>query len=38
MGTKERPGEYRQMLGSVTERVLRTTSAPVTVVKTPVSE
>jgi len=38
MGTKERPGEYRQMLGSVTERVLRTTSTPVTVVKTPVSE
>ncbi len=38
MGTKERPGEYRQMLGSVTERVLRTSSTPVTVVKTPVSE
>ena len=38
MGTKERPGEYRQMLGSVTERVLRTTSSPVTVVKTPVNE
>jgi nucleotide-binding universal stress UspA family protein len=36
MGTKERPDEYRQMLGSVTERVLRTTSVPVTVVKTPV--
>lgn len=38
MGTKERPGEYRQMLGSVTERVLRTSSVPVTVVKTPVNE
>jgi nucleotide-binding universal stress UspA family protein len=38
MGTKERPGEYRQMLGSVTERILRTASVPVTVVKTPVNE
>jgi len=38
MGTKERPGEYRQMLGSVTERILRTASVPVTVVKTPVEE
>jgi len=36
MGTKDRPGEYRQLLGSVTERVLRTTSTPLVVVKTPV--
>jgi len=36
MGTKERAGEYRQLLGSVTDRVLRTASVPVTVVKTPV--
>jgi nucleotide-binding universal stress UspA family protein len=36
MGTKERTGDYRQLLGSVTDRVLRTSSVPVTVVKTPV--
>lgn len=36
MGTKERAGEYRQLLGSVTDRVLRMSSVPVTVVKTPV--
>jgi len=36
MGTKDRTGEYRQLLGSVTDRVLRTASVPVTVVKTPV--
>lgn len=38
MGTKDRPGEYRQLLGSVTERVLRTTSTPLVVVKTPTEE
>ncbi|MDQ2050189.1 universal stress protein [Natronolimnohabitans sp. A-GB9] len=36
MGSKERPGEYRQLLGSVTERVSRLASRPVTIVKTPV--
>jgi nucleotide-binding universal stress UspA family protein len=35
MGSKTRPGEYRQLLGSVSERVLRLTERPVTVVKTP---
>ncbi|THE65382.1 universal stress protein [Salinadaptatus halalkaliphilus] len=38
MGSKERPGEYRQLLGSVTERVSRLASRPVTIVKTPVEE
>ncbi|ELY55532.1 universal stress protein [Natronolimnohabitans innermongolicus] len=37
MGSKERPGEYRQLLGSVTERVSRLASRPVTIVKTPVA-
>ncbi|MFA9517629.1 universal stress protein [Halopenitus sp. H-Gu1] len=36
MGTKERSGEYRQLLGSVTERVARRASDPVTIVKTAV--
>lgn len=36
MGTKDRPGEYRQLLGSVTERVTRITNVPVSIVKTPV--
>ena len=36
MGSKERPGEYRRLLGSVTERVARLSSKPVTIVKTPV--
>ncbi|QLG49870.1 universal stress protein [Natrinema halophilum] len=36
MGSKERPGEYRQLLGSVTDRVARLASRPVTIVKTPV--
>lgn len=34
MGTEERPDEYRDILGSVTERVLRASSTPVLVVKT----
>ncbi|WIV68558.1 universal stress protein [Natrialbaceae archaeon AArc-T1-2] len=38
MGSKERPGEYRRLLGSVTERVARLASRPVTIVKTPVEE
>lgn len=36
MGTKERPGDYRRMLGSVTERVSRLSSEPVSIVKTTV--
>lgn len=35
MGTEERPSEYRELLGSVTEKVLRTSSTPTLVVKTP---
>ncbi|WP_254762492.1 universal stress protein [Natrinema marinum] len=38
MGSKERSGEYRQLLGSVTDRVARLASRPVTIVKTPVEE
>ncbi len=38
MGSKERPGEYRRLLGSVTDRVARLASRPVTIVKTPVEE
>lgn len=34
VGTKSRPGDYRQLLGSVTERVARLTERPVTIVKT----
>ncbi len=34
MGTEERADEYRDILGSVTERVLRRSSIPVLVVKT----
>lgn len=37
MGSHTRPGAYRQLLGSVSERVLRLTDRPVTVVKTPES-
>lgn len=38
LGTEERPGEYRQLLGSVTERVARRASSPVSIVKTPADE
>ncbi len=38
MGSKSRPGGYRRMLGSVTERVSRQSAAPVSIVKTTVSE
>lgn len=38
MGSKTRPGDYRRMLGSVTERVSRRSIAPVSIVKTTVSE
>ncbi len=38
MGSKDRPGEYRRLLGSVTERVVRLSSTPVTIVKTPVED
>lgn len=34
LGTKRRPDEYRALLGSVTDRVLRVTTRPVIVVKT----
>lgn len=36
MGSKNRPGEYRRLLGSVAERVAHLAEGPVTVVKTPV--
>ena len=38
LGTKRRPDEYRTLLGSVTDRVLRLTTRPATVVKTEVDE
>ncbi|RNJ26421.1 universal stress protein [Halosegnis longus] len=38
LGTKRRPDEYRTLLGSVTDRVLRLTTRPATVVKTEVTE
>jgi nucleotide-binding universal stress UspA family protein len=38
IGSKNRPGEYRRLLGSVAERVARMAERPVTVVKTPVDE
>ena len=38
MGTKERSGDYRRMLGSVTERVSRLSSRPVSIIKTAVEE
>lgn len=36
IGSKNRSGEYRRLLGSVAERVARMAERPVTVVKTPV--
>lgn len=36
VGSKNRPGEYRRLLGSVAERIARMSERPVTVVKTPV--
>ncbi|WP_135828129.1 universal stress protein [Halorussus halobius] len=38
LGTKRRPDEYRALLGSVTDRVLRLTTRPATVVKTEVGD
>ncbi|AEN06619.1 universal stress protein [Halolamina sp.] len=38
LGTKRRPEEYRTLLGSVTDRVLRLTSRPAAVIKTEVSK
>lgn len=38
IGSKNRSGEYRRLLGSVAERVTRMASRPVTVVKTPLEE
>ena len=38
IGSKNRSGEYRRLLGSVAERVARMATRPVTVVKTPVDE
>ncbi|ELY45669.1 universal stress protein [Natronorubrum sulfidifaciens] len=38
MGSKARSGEYRRLLGSVTDRVARLASRPVTIVKTPVED
>jgi nucleotide-binding universal stress UspA family protein len=37
LGTRRRPAKYRALLGSVTDRVLRLTTRPTTVVKTEVS-
>lgn len=36
VGSKNRSGEYRRLLGSVAERVARLSERPVTIVKTPV--
>ncbi|SFS88142.1 universal stress protein [Halostagnicola kamekurae] len=38
VGTKNRSGDYRRLLGSVAERVTRLSDDPVTIVKTPVDE
>ncbi|WP_435064900.1 universal stress protein [Halobaculum sp. EA56] len=37
-GSQRRPDEYRMLVGSVTERVVRASERPVLVVKTPVDE
>ncbi|MFC7137069.1 universal stress protein [Halobaculum litoreum] len=37
-GSQRRPDEYRMLVGSVTERVVRASDRPVLVVKTPVDE
>lgn len=36
IGSKNRPGEYRRLLGSVAQRVANMAERPVTIVKTPV--
>ncbi|ELY66505.1 universal stress protein [Natronococcus jeotgali] len=38
VGSKNRSGEYRRLLGSVAERVVNLSERPVTVVKSPVGE
>ncbi|OIB57303.1 universal stress protein [Natrialba sp. SSL1] len=38
IGSKNRSGEYRRLLGSVAERVANMAERPVTIVKTPVEE
>lgn len=38
VGSKNRSGEYRRMLGSVAERVAHMSERPVTIVKTPIKE
>ena len=38
IGSKNRSGEYRRLLGSVAERVANMAERPVTIVKTPVKE
>ena len=36
LGSKNRSGEYRRLLGSVTERVANMAERPITIIKTPV--
>ncbi|EMA11204.1 Nucleotide-binding universal stress protein, UspA family [Haloarcula vallismortis] len=38
LGTKRRPAEYRSLLGSITDKVLRLSERPAVVVKTEVEE
>lgn len=38
IGSKNRSGEYRRLLGSVAERVANMAERPITIVKTPVGE